>query len=122
METMYCCIRSCPSKYGKAAVSFHRFPQHNEIRRQRWIEAAGRGNEINYDYAVVCSRHFVGGRPARAGDQFSISWVPTLLLDRDLSDVDAIARRQSSGAAGAVVDGGKFLTLLIEFGKVGSFF
>lgn len=106
METMYCCIRSCPSKYGKAAVSFHRFPQHNEIRRQRWIEAAGRGNEINYDYAVVCSRHFVGGRPARAGDQFSISWVPTLLLDRDLSDVDAIARRQSSGAAGAVVDGG----------------
>lgn len=104
---MYCCIRSCPSKYGKASVSFHRFPQHNEDRRQRWIEAAARGDEINYDYAVVCSRHFVGNRPARAGDSQSVSWVPTLLLDRDLSDADATARRQSAGAGGAVVDGGK---------------
>lgn len=102
---MYCCIRSCSSKYGKTSVSFHRFPQHNEVRRQRWIEAAARGTEINYDYAVVCSRHFVGGRPARAGDSASISWVPTLLLDKGLSDVDALTRRRTGETAG-MVDGG----------------
>ncbi|XP_065073464.1 zinc finger protein 600-like [Ochlerotatus camptorhynchus] len=92
---MYCCIRSCPAKYGKAAVSFHRFPQNNETRRQRWIEAAGRGNCINYDYAMICSRHFVGGRPARVSDCDSVSWVPSLLLDNGMSDEDALARRLS---------------------------
>lgn len=102
---MYCCIRSCPAKYGKAAVSFHRFPQNNETRRQRWIEAAGRGDCINYDYAMLCSRHFVGGRPARVTDTESVSWVPTLLLDNGLSDVDAMARRQSVDTG--MVDGGE---------------
>lgn len=101
---MYCCIRSCPAKYGKAAVSFHRFPQNNVTRRQQWIEAAARGDSINYDYAMICSRHFVGGRPARVSDCDSVSWVPTLLLDKGMSDVDAMLKRQFHDAG--VVDGG----------------
>lgn len=103
---MSCCIRSCPSKYGRSSVSFHQFPKHSEVRRQRWIEAAARGNEINYDYASICSRHFVGGRPAKAGDRDNVSWVPTLLLDGGLSAADAMNAKRRSAATAGVVDGG----------------
>ncbi|XP_058462002.1 uncharacterized protein LOC131436997 [Malaya genurostris] len=78
---MSCCIRGCASRYGKAKVSFHRIPQNNEERRQRWIEIVGRGEEINYNTAMVCNRHFVGGWPAKPQDKNAVNWIPTLFLN-----------------------------------------
>lgn len=92
---MYCCIRSCSARWGKSQVSFHRFPQNNEVRRQRWIEAAQRGSEINYDYAMICSRHFENGKPSRVSDCEAVNWVPTLLLDSGNPEEDWRIRRKT---------------------------
>ncbi|XP_053687418.1 zinc finger protein 354A-like [Sabethes cyaneus] len=77
---MSCCIRGCWSRYGKDKVSFHRIPQNNEERRKRWIDIVNRGDQINYNSAMICSRHFVGGWPAKVHDKAAINWVPTLFL------------------------------------------
>ncbi|XP_055530516.1 uncharacterized protein LOC129721678 [Wyeomyia smithii] len=79
---MSCCVRGCWSRYGKDKVSFHRIPQNNEERRQRWIEILDRGDQINYNSAMVCSRHFVGGWPAKAQEKTAANWIPTLFLGR----------------------------------------
>ncbi|XP_058832894.1 zinc finger protein 202-like [Topomyia yanbarensis] len=98
---MSCCIRGCLSRYGKGKVSFHRIPQNNDERRQRWIEIVDRGDEINYNSAMVCNRHFVGGWPAKAVDKHAINWVPTLFLTQ--SDSAGGSGTEASSTANAPV-------------------
>lgn len=82
-----CCINLCPSNSTNGGVSFYRFPvirsdsnrQSSIERRSAWIRAVGRKN-IDWDLAVVCSRHFVSGRPSQLFEQDNTDWVPSLEL------------------------------------------
>lgn len=63
MASSYCCISGC--KTGPADIfALHKLPV-NEERRRIWkhnIRKTKKGGEPS-DYARVCSRHFVDGRP-----------------------------------------------------------
>lgn len=83
-----CCINLCPSNSSDGEVSFYRFPvirsdsnrQTSIERRSAWIRVVGRKN-IDWDLAVVCSRHFASGRPSQLYEQDRTDWVPSLELN-----------------------------------------
>uniref|UniRef100_A0A8D8ADR6 Zinc finger protein 26 n=1 Tax=Culex pipiens TaxID=7175 RepID=A0A8D8ADR6_CULPI len=87
-----CCVQACPSNAdGAGGVSYFRFPvvridrEHRDISRDRraaWVKAAAVAGrpDVNVDYALVCSRHFVSGRPAKLEQVESVDWVPTRFL------------------------------------------
>ncbi|XP_065082031.1 zinc finger protein 271-like isoform X2 [Ochlerotatus camptorhynchus] len=83
-----CCVNLCPSNSSDGEVSFYRFPvirsdgnrQSSIERRSAWIRVVGRKN-IDWDLAVVCSRHFASGRPSQLYEHDNTDWVPSLELN-----------------------------------------
>uniref|UniRef100_A0A1Q3F4B1 Putative transcriptional repressor salm n=1 Tax=Culex tarsalis TaxID=7177 RepID=A0A1Q3F4B1_CULTA len=83
-----CCVQACPSNADNTGVSYFRFPvvrsdrEHRDLsqnRRRAWVGAVGRP-DVNVEYALVCSRHFVSGRPAKLEERESVDWIPTRFL------------------------------------------
>lgn len=97
-----CCVQACPSNAatdGAGGVSYFRFPvvrsdrEHRDISRDRraaWVKAAAVASrpDVNVDYALVCSRHFVSGRPAKLEQVESVDWVPTRFMTGTTAGVD----------------------------------
>ena len=67
----YCSVVGCSEARGKQpGVRFFRFPQRNKEQRELWVKAVRRQSSVGnslwmpYETAVVCSRHFVLGKPS----------------------------------------------------------
>ncbi|KAF5282634.1 hypothetical protein FQR65_LT14230 [Abscondita terminalis] len=88
----FCCVINCGSRAKRDDVKFFRIPaelhfkhktEHNELsrrRREKWLEAIRREDltETKLKYSVVCSKHFVTGKPASLIDSLNRDWIPTL--------------------------------------------
>lgn len=106
--------------------SFHRFPSWRrregshvsditKQRRQAWIAAVRRA-DIEFraisSFLLVCSRHFLSGKPAYEMDVTNPDWAPTLGHDdKPVSDSDRHARRMQqkrkrAPIAGLMIDEG----------------
>uniref|UniRef100_A0A8C6MF33 THAP-type domain-containing protein n=1 Tax=Nothobranchius furzeri TaxID=105023 RepID=A0A8C6MF33_NOTFU len=107
-----CNVRSHDRKGNKLdnGLSFHRFPSWRQgegtivsditkQRRQAWI-AVVRPADIEFraipNFLLVCSHHFLSGKPAYEMDVTNPDWAPTLHMGHDdipVSDSDRHARR-----------------------------
>uniref|UniRef100_A0A3P9DGH0 THAP-type domain-containing protein n=1 Tax=Maylandia zebra TaxID=106582 RepID=A0A3P9DGH0_9CICH len=112
-----CCVVGCNvrshDREGKKldnGLSFHRFPSWRQRegshvsditkqRRQAWIAAVRRA-DIEFraipSFLLVCSRHFLSGKPAYEMDVTNPDWAPTLHMghdDKPVSDSERHARR-----------------------------
>ncbi|CAI5671936.1 unnamed protein product [Oreochromis niloticus] len=130
-----CCVVGCNvrshDREGKKldnGLSFHRFPSWRQRegshvsditkqRRQAWIAAVRRA-DIEFraipSFLLVCSRHFLSGKPAYEMDVTNPDWAPTLHMGHDdipVSDSDRHARRMQrkrkrAPIAGLMIDEG----------------
>ncbi|KAJ8968408.1 hypothetical protein NQ314_002316, partial [Rhamnusium bicolor] len=94
----FCCVVNCGSTRSRDEnVKFFRIPailhfKHktnlNELsakRRQKWLNAIKRADfpESKQKDAVVCSRHFISGKPAELTDELNPDWAPSVNMGYD---------------------------------------
>lgn len=98
-----CCVFGCHNKPSKmSSISFHDVPRirckHGEEtkmistdRRRRWFNAIKRKDLDTTKDHVVCSDHFVSGKPAALYERSSVDWVPSLYMGYN-NDVNTTQR------------------------------
>uniref|UniRef100_A0A3P9DFL2 THAP-type domain-containing protein n=1 Tax=Maylandia zebra TaxID=106582 RepID=A0A3P9DFL2_9CICH len=113
-------VRTCCVARNWIMGSFHRFPSWRrregshvsditKQRRQAWIAAVRRA-DIEFraisSFLLVCSRHFLSGKPAYEMDVTNPDWAPTLGHDdKPVSDSDRHARRMQQKRKRAPIAG-----------------
>ncbi|XP_026046685.1 uncharacterized protein LOC113035366 [Astatotilapia calliptera] len=127
-----CCVVGCNvrshDREGKKldnGLSFHRFPSWRQRegshvsditkqRRQAWIAAVRRA-DIEFSaipsFLLVCSRHFLSGKPAYEMDVTNPDWAPTLHMGHDdipVSDSDRHSRRTQRKRKRAPIGGFRY--------------
>ncbi|PZC78099.1 hypothetical protein B5X24_HaOG202634 [Helicoverpa armigera] len=66
-----CCVTRCPNTSATPNVKFFAFPdaRYKSYHRKRWVQTIRRRNNSKWwtpePHSVVCSEHFVSGRPSR---------------------------------------------------------
>ena len=76
---LLCCAKDCSSRQGKGDdVAFFKFPRRNRNQFDLWAKAVQRGSDFspNFSSTVICSLHFVSGRPSNRDDEQD--YVPTV--------------------------------------------
>jgi hypothetical protein len=102
----YCCVVECHSNEGKDGEStkFFSIPKRNSEQQGKWIIAINRENWVPTKKAVVCGKHFVGGKPSptRADPDYVPSIFPTAhkkaRSEGDVSRFKRAMNRRSSTA------------------------
>ena len=93
-----CCVFKCGNKPSKTStISFFALPSirnnqgedakiYSTERRKRWINAIKRPELESLKNPVVCSIHFVHGKPASLFSKSSVDWVPKLRMGYNNDD------------------------------------
>ncbi|XP_038106319.1 uncharacterized protein LOC6049079 [Culex quinquefasciatus] len=90
-----CLVKSCRVRISDKRYKLHKIPaidpkaqflarQRGEKRQQLWKQACGLPEStVVSRYHLICSRHFVTGKPAPQSDVKHVDWYPTQNLDPD---------------------------------------
>ncbi|XP_045466386.1 uncharacterized protein LOC123675148 isoform X2 [Harmonia axyridis] len=90
----FCCVVDCGNRRPRDNVKFFRIPailnfthkkvlnELSKLRREKWLSAIRRADltEKKLKNAVVCSKHFVTGKPAGLEDDRNPDWVPSISM------------------------------------------
>ncbi|KAB0804424.1 hypothetical protein PPYR_01394 [Photinus pyralis] len=91
----FCAVAQCGSRSNRDKVSFFRFPSiydnnkkvdpRKERRREAWILATRRTDltDSKLKYQMICSRHFLEGKPAKLSDENHPDWIPSQNMGYD---------------------------------------
>ena len=104
-----CCVVGCINKPDKdSPLRFHHIPRiptkHGEDslilsteRRKKWFSAIKRSDiSVNALHHIVCSVHFLSGKPAALFETSNVDWVPSLTMG--YGDVEASTARVVSAS------------------------
>ena len=86
-----CCVVGCTNKPDKdSPLRFHHIPRirskHGEDslilsteRRKKWFSAIKRSDiNVNVLHHIVCSVHFLSGKPTALFETSNVDWVPSM--------------------------------------------
>ena len=91
LKMLICCAVGCTNKTDKdSPLRFHHIPRirtkHGEDswilsteRRKKWFSAIKRSDiNVNALHHIVCSVHFLSGKPTALFETSNVDWVPSL--------------------------------------------